>query len=200
MNRDIRRQMAALGVLVLTLLCPLAAVAGTRKVDCVQLLIQGGSEELVIEIPVVVLETLQARSPASLEVGTVSGTEIQAPCDALLEAVRDRKAKSGDGVTVMTVDTREGPLSLAVRRVERKVADAEGASSELVYVKSDKGSKVTLKVTFDSISQFAGNFAGEADPDLGPFIRACLSVARDIGQGPLLRIVDGDVEQGFYLE
>jgi hypothetical protein len=185
---------------VLAGFCSLAAVAGTRKVDCVQLLIQGGSEELVIEIPVLVLETLQARSPASLEVGTVSGTEIQAPCDALLEAVRDRKAKSGDGVTVMTVDTRQGPLSLAVRRVERKVADAEGASSELVYVKSDKGSKVTLKVTFDSISQFAGNFAGEADPDLGPFIRACLSVAGDIGPGPLLRIVDGDVEQGFYLE
>lgn len=203
MERGMRLPRLFLAGLILAGLVSSGAQAGTRKVECARLLIQSGSREVVIELPVPVLEALQARVPSELAVGTVAGSPLQVTCGGLLAAVHDKKAKGDEGVRVLSLESGPGPVSLTVRRVERKVSEEEGSASDLVYTTREKDAKVSAKVTvaLDAIDQFAGNFSGGgADPDVGPFIRACLSVARDVGRGPLLWIEEGDVEKGFYLE
>jgi hypothetical protein len=182
---------------------PLGASAGTKKVEFAQIRVADNREEALIEMPLQVLQALQGRAPSDIEVARVKGAALRVTAASLLQAVMDKKA-GRDEVLVTSAQEPDGvPLNCYVRRVEKKVPEPAAKPGSLIYTTRRKEGSVStrIKVSLDSVEQFAGNFpAGAKDPDFGSLIHACLMVAKDMDQGPLLRIENSDEEVGFTLE
>ena len=190
----------------LAVLLALAAFAAESPVQFVEIRIAGPEARVLIEMPVQLFQYLAEHSKGDMDVGSVSGKSLKFPMADLVKVVQGDKARDHEILFFTGKDEKGQTQEFYVKTFIRKGAGGTSKPSSLVFTVKEGGKeKVSLKISVDTVESFAKNFGSEdkekADSeDFGPFVRACLASAKELGPGLVLRIQGKDGELLFSLE
>lgn len=199
-----RRPRAALLAAACVLWLAPTVLARGPETQFVQLRIQGPDDQALIEMPAQLLQFVADHSKGDLDVGTIGGRKTAFPMGDLMKIVRENGARDHEVLFFSAPDERGRTQNLYVKTFTRKAARTTGKPTALVFtVKKDGKETVSLRISADTLDSWAKDFGGADDQspdDFGPFVRACLASAREMGPGPILRIQGRDGELVFALQ